>query len=179
MTEYEELCQAYFAGEPHRVAVDAIVRGLPQMLRQALNDCLRVPTGPAAFATIVAGTPMPYVALYRARFDRNGTRQWEASPSGEELQFDADGIGHFTIGICVEQEHGAIPASMICLEFTLETVEEQSAVFQLARTGKSITVNLANSPAGYAAAAKTIIEYLLDNLRNPEGPAGLRGPLGF
>jgi hypothetical protein len=179
MTGYEELCQAYFATEPRRLAIEVTVREMPRKVRQALTNYLEVPAEHAVFPTIFAGGhPTPYVEIYRSRFDQNGERTWELCPQGENLQLDRDGIGHFTIGICLEKERGAVTASMIFLEFSIESIDEQSAELQLARTGDRIHIDLSN-PTGYADAAASIMTLLLKRMKDPPATRGLRGPIGF
>lgn len=161
MTRYEELCQAHFALEPRLVAIDAIFRELPRKMRQALRDHLEVPA-------------TSYVELYRPKFDQNGNRTWELCPLDEYLQVDSEGICHFTIGICI----GVTSSSMMYLEFTIESVDEQSAELQFAKTGHKLPIDLRN-PAGYPDAAALATTYVLECLRDPPAARGLRGPIGF
>jgi hypothetical protein len=178
MTRYEELCQAHFAWEPRQVAIDAIFRELPRKMRQALSDHLEVPTKPAPMPSLMAGHATSYVELYRPRFNENGQRTWELCPPDEYLQVDSKGICHFTIGICLEPKPEAMIASMMYLEFTIESVDEQSAELQFVKTGHKLSIDLRN-PAGYPDAAALVTTYVFEGLRDPPGARGLRGPIGF
>jgi hypothetical protein len=150
MTRYEELCEAYFAWAPRQLAIDAIYRELPQKLKQALSDHLEVPVTPARMPSQMAGRATAYVELYRQGFDQNGNKTWEVCPTGEYLQVDSDGICHFTIGICVESPKPDVISlpTMHYLEFTIESVDEQSAELQFTKTGHKIPIDL-RTPAGY------------------------------
>jgi hypothetical protein len=175
MTKYEELCQTYFAWEPRQVAIDAIFREIPQKMKQALSDHLAVPSTPAS---MTAGHATSYVELYRPRVVESGQRSWELCPPDAYLQVDSKGICHFTIGICLEQRPATMAYSLIYLEFTIESVDEQSAELQFAKTGHTIPIDLRN-PAGYLDAAALVTTYVLESLRDPPGSRGLRGPIGF
>jgi hypothetical protein len=180
MTRYEELCEAHFAAEPRLLAIDAVFRELPLKMKQALTEHLEVPTGAAEMPTALAGRPTSYVEIYRQEFDQNDKKIWEPCSPNDYLQVDGEGICHFTIGICAElkSEH-MLHASMMFLEFTIESVDEQSAELQFAKTGYKIPVDLCN-PTGYADAAALVTTYLLERMKNPPAAArGLQGRIGF
>jgi hypothetical protein len=176
MTRYEELCEAYVATAPRQLAIDAIFRELPQKVKQALSDHLEVPKTPARMASEMAGRATPYVELYRKGFDQNGNKTWEVCPIGEYLQVDSDGICRFTIGICIESlTPGSIfSPTMHFLEYTIESIDEQSAELQFAKTGHKIPIDL-RTPAGYPDAAALMITYVLECLKDTSASR----PIGF
>ena len=180
MTGYEDLCGAYFAREPHQLAIETIFRELPQKMRQALSDHLAVPATPLILPSLTAaGRATSYVELCRYWLDQNGQRTWEICPPDDYLLIDSDGICHFTIGVSLEQQPGAIAAaSMIFLEFTIESVDEQSADLRLIKPSHQILIDLRN-PDGYDDAATLVTTYLLEALRDRSPARGLRGPLGY
>jgi hypothetical protein len=178
MTRYDELCEAHRAWAPRQIAIDAIFRELPQKLKQALSDHLEVPATPAHLPSQMAGHAVPYVELYRPRFDRNGTRTWEVCPDGEYLQVDVEGICHFVIGICVEPltpDASFVPL-MHYVDFTIESVNEESAELQFAKTGHKIPIDL-RTPADYPDAAARVITHILDGFKDTSAARRVR--LGF
>jgi hypothetical protein len=178
MTRYADLCGAYFAREPS--AIEAIFRELPQKMKQALSDNLTVPATPLTPPSLTtAGRATSYVELCRYSLDQNGQRTWEICPPDDCLWVDRDGICHFTVGISLEQQPGAVAAaSMLFLEFTIESVDEQSAALRLIKPSHEILIDLRN-PDGYDNAADLVTTYLLEALRDRSPARGLRGSLGY
>jgi hypothetical protein len=176
MTRYEEVCEAHFAWVPRQLAIATIFRELPEKMKQALTDYLQVPSTPARMPSQLAGRAIPYVELYRQGVDRNGHKTWKPCPIGEYFRVDGDGIHHFTIGICVEpQSASTLSPMMQYLEFTIESVDEQSAELQFAKTGRKIPIDLRN-PTGYLDAAALVITYLLESMK---GSSAQLSPIGF
>jgi hypothetical protein len=181
MTRYEELCEAYFTREPYQLAIDAIFRELPEKMRQALSDHLEVPTSRPVIPSLTAeGRATMYVDLCRYWFDENGQKTWELCPMGQYLRVDPEGICHFTIGISLVRQPGVIAApSMIFLEFTIESVDEQLAELQLVKgISQKIPIDFL-SPDGYANAAALVVTYLLEALRDRSAARGLQSPIGY
>jgi hypothetical protein len=181
MTRYEELLRAHRAWAPRQLAIDAIFRELPQKLKQALSGHLEVPATPARLPSQMAGRAIPYIELYRPEFGPNGTRTREVCPIGEYVQVDSEGICHFTIGICVEPltpDASFVPV-MHYVEFTIESVDEQSAELQFAKTGHKIPIDL-RTPAGYPDAAARVITHVLEAMKDTSASRGIgRSPIGF
>ena len=178
MTRYEELCQAYYAGESHRIAIDAIFRELPPRMKEALIAHLKVPpTFYSIFPMQVGdGTVVGYVDIYKRVTDEKGIRRTVCCEPDNYLQRDSDGILHFTIGIYVEQV-GKTPG-MAYIEFTIESVDEKKAELLLVGTNQKLSVALDN-PSGYADAAVVVATTLREHLKNPPPTTSLRGPLGY
>jgi hypothetical protein len=178
MTRYEELCQAYFAGEPHRIAIDAIFREIPLRMKQALAAHLEVPsTFNSIFPMEVGdGTVTAYVDIYKRFFDQDGIRRVALCEPDYYLQSDIDGILHFTLGVYVEQI-GKKPG-MVYIEFSIESVDEKKVELLLAGTNQKLSIALDN-PSGYADAAALTATTLRELLENPRPITSLRGPLGY
>jgi hypothetical protein len=180
MTRYEELCEAHRAWAPRQLAIDAIFRELPQKLKQALSDHLEVPATPARLPSQMAGHAIAYVELYRP-CGPNGTRTWEVCSISDYLRVDSEGICHFTIGICVEPltpDTSFVPV-MHYVDFTIESVDEQLAELQFAKTGHKIPIDF-RTPAGYPDAAARVITHLLEGLKDTSASRGIRrSPIGF
>jgi hypothetical protein len=179
MTEYDDLCQAWFEEEPRRIAIDRVLRQLPLNMKEAISAHLAPPMGHAVMPTKLYNAQTAYVELYWPVLDVSGKRTWERCGADNCLRPDNQGIYTFHIGICIEKTRGSLNASMIYFTFTVEAFDDRFVELQIKNLDGLIRIDNVNDPASYRNAAKLAIDRLIADLRNPTTERWSRVPLGF
>ncbi len=176
---YDDLCVAYFSWEPTQVEIDRTFRSIPLRIRQAIVEYLGPPAQPGALPTFISGSPTAYVALYRTALDSDGEKKWEACADDQCLQLGSDGIRRFIIGICMEKNPGSSwSSSMLYSTFSVETISLETVELRVENLDAKISINLRDQ-AGFAQAAKRIIDLLIEFLKSPPTAPADRLPIGF
>lgn len=179
MTRYEELCDACMKREPQALAIDRIYRDLPLRLRQAISDYLGAPAGSAMFPEGAMKTPTAYVDFYRRGIDVvSGKQRTERCERDECLVLDSDKIPYFTLGIWVERAPHSMQGWWLFLKISIESANEESADITIENQPGRITINLRDAD-GYAAVAATIIDRLIECMKQAGEGRGPYGSIGF
>jgi hypothetical protein len=164
MTTYKELCEAFFNGEPRRLAIDRILRELPTKMKQAISDHLGAPSG--------------YVELYKQMSNEAGHPEWQRCED-DCLQVDDDGIYNFSLGVRASVHSGSLNYAIMYFSFYVEEFDEHSIELQIKNLDGMISIADVSDAASYANAAKLSIERVMDHLENPKPLRGTRTPMGF
>jgi hypothetical protein len=175
MTGYEDFCQLWFDEQPRRDAIDRMLRELPMKMAQAISDHLAARRGPAKLPSALYHKSMGYVGLYWPVFDENGGQRWEPCEFDRYLRPD-DGVYSFCIGICVENSS---TSRMLFFTLHVEEFGDRSIELRVKNLDGSISIEDARDPASYANAARTVIERISNDMKNPMGLRGSRAPIGF
>lgn len=176
MSAYEELRELFLAEMPRREAIDLILRMLPIKMKQAISDYLEPPSGNAMWPTTVYRCPTTYVDFYSPLNNKNGHQTWERCEGDCCLRLEHGGIYSFTIGVCIENTPGSMPATMLYFTFSVEKFDEQSVELQIKNLDGAILIDDVKDPRSYANAAKVSIDRLVSDLKNP---LSARGSIGF
>jgi len=179
MTRYEDLCQAWLKEEPRRLAIDRILRELPMRMRDAITAYLAPPSGIAQMPTTMYREQTAFVELYSPVSDQIGTTTWERCGAGQSMRPDRGGIYSFHIGICIEKAPDSLAASMIYFTFSVESFDDQFIELKIKNLDGSIRIDEVEDPTSYMSAAKTAMERLMDDLKNPRFEYWSRAPMGF
>ena len=165
MTTYQDYCKALLDEAPRREAIDRMLRVLPVKMAQAISDYLAAPDG--------------CVGLYQCVVDAEGHRTWQRCQAADCLQADYNGIYQFCVGIDTYVPAGSSNYSIGYLLFTVEEFDERSIELQINNLDGKISITDANDPARYVDAAKTAIDLIMSDLKNPKPLRGSRAPIGF
>jgi len=181
LSAYEELCELFFKEDPHRAAIDRMIRELPVRMREAISDYIAAPAGIAVMPTIVFGRHTAYVDFYRPLVGHSGGQIWERCDPDHCLGLDLEGRYWFGIGIYMEHVLGAMTTMfpMIHFIFCVKAFDETSVELVIKNLDGSIPIKNANDPASYADAAELAIDRIMNHLKTPAAAFESRRPIGF
>jgi hypothetical protein len=95
------------------------------------------------------------------------------------LQADYNGIYLFSVGITTYIPASSLNYSIGYLLFTVEEFDDRSIELQINNLDGRISITDAREPARYVNAAKTAIELIMSDLKNPKPLRGSRVAMGF
>jgi hypothetical protein len=180
MTIYHELREILVASYPLQMAIDQALRNFPRKLKIAIRDYTGAPTGFSGQGRLWFGCDTEYLDLYKPVFDQNGHRHFVRDPGdiGDGLYIEGGEIYKCCIGICFDADREC-DIAISHIVFSICDFDRKSITFCIDNLDGNITVEDVNNSASYTAAAKTVVDNLIEHAKSPLPRRGLRAPIGF